>query len=185
MKPYNEKYIVVLDLETTGLDIVEDRVLELAFLVVDTEKLVVRDSFQRVIVPCLDWEERLSASPEAFAMHSSNGLINDVHSKGVSEEEAFYAAHQTLNRFSNGDQGVPFIMSGSCVACFDLPMLRIQYPEFADRFFYRALDASIGRAWVDLYGKKIKHGTAADSDHRALSDCRRSLDLMKKVRDSL
>lgn len=180
----NKDYIVFLDLETTGLDIQHDQILELGMLVVDVATLTVRETYSSPVVPSLNWEERLAANPEAYAMHSINGLIEDVNNKGKPLEKVVHNVHKILAKFSSGKDVDIFRLAGTGVAAFDLPLLKCQVPELAEVFHFRTLDVAVFKQWYDLYGPGI-HYSGQGSKHRALDDCRTSLETARKIKELL
>lgn len=176
----NPDYFVLLDLETTGLDIQNDEILEVALLVVEFSTLTVKDSYSAQIVPSLTWEDKLAESPDALHMHTVNGLIEDVHKKGKPLEKVVSDIHKILLRFSRGKTLDTFVLAGTGVSAFDLPLLKCQVPELASVFHFRCLDTAVIKLWLDIFGNGVRY-PGPGSTHRAMDDCRQSLEMFRKL----
>lgn len=141
--------IVIIDLETTGLDILTVDPVELAMLHVEVRgDDIVEVAHFDALVPCPPiYQYRCIVEQRAIEW------IDDVV------------------RPTNRTGGV--LSCGNNIGRFDLPIVRRTMPRLAERFFYRVLDISAIKVARSALGwgdepPKIK-------THRALEDCRASL----------
>jgi DNA polymerase-3 subunit epsilon len=121
-----DRPIVFFDLETTGLDIRNDRIVQIAFIRVDTDRSIV--TWSSLLDP------RIPIPPEATAVHG----IDDA---GVKGKPVFSdVAGEILAFIKNSD------LAGFNVARFDLPMLQAELSRSGETFNpekMRVLDAQV------------------------------------------
>jgi len=170
--------IVVLDLETTGLDILTVDPIEIGMLciTVDDDQIAEGPTFE-ALIPCppiATWETG------AAKMHSDSGLADLAETRSTSPVAAMEmrddrrAVEQQALAWLDRVAGPGEVLAcGNNVGRFDLVILRRTMPQLAARFFYRALDVSALKvAGVSLgwwrEPPKVK-------THRALEDCRASV----------
>lgn len=157
--------IVFLDLETTGLDPISDRILEVAALAVEPapppEYLRPLRGVCSVIKPSPGIQ--LNMDSYVQNMHTRNGLLAAVEAEGVPLGEA----QKELCAFLASEKG-PHTLAGNSVH-FDLGFLRSWMPVAAEHFSHRLLDVSaisLARHAVGLSDCPIHAGDA----HRAQGD---------------
>ena len=74
-----EDYILFLDLETTGVDVPKDEIIEVGLSLVSTEEGYPEvGSFSRVIIPSDEAFLRMVNKPVVLEMHQKNGLFNEI-----------------------------------------------------------------------------------------------------------
>lgn len=181
-----------VDLETTGLDKRKSEICEAA-IVVTTPELDQLGSFHAV----LDAREGYW-HPEALAMHKTNGLYEDMAKPQAiagTRQERYSTLKVMLNDFLGGyqiysDNGNPlrYNMAGSSVH-FDRSIIENHLSQdWVERFFHHVMiDVSSIKADIRAqYGSGVF--TAFDSrektksNHRAMDDILRSIDLLEYCR---
>lgn len=185
--------VVLLDLETTHLDIGEAKILELAAIHIDLATLELFSRFHRVVrYPnardlCSEWSR---------TTHSENGLLEacaDVTPPaqqgigcGLAEDvqeldEDFSRWLLAIGAGHTRESLVYF--GGNNVAAFDIPVLHAQGMEHTLALaHYRTVDVrtllTVGSAWSGLPVPKA----VLTSQHRAMSDCDLALANLRAIR---
>jgi oligoribonuclease len=162
--------VFMLDTETTGLDMVNDRIMEVGVLALTDDLQTEIASFERLV-----WveDERIAAlDPVVRDMHSASGLLRDLDNYVSDDSEntradlhAFLAGHATTEP--------PYRWGGSGVNHFDSGMLAAQWPEIRALLYYKAdYDVSCLRSFATLAGISEPYNPDGLTAHRALDDCR-------------
>ena len=171
--------LIWIDLEMTGLDTVNDRIIEVATIVTDkylnelAEGPVFAISQSRETMNAMDeWNTR---------QHGESGLTARVLSGGVSLEEAQQATLEFLAAWV--DRGAS-PMCGNSI-CQDRRFLAREMPELESYFHYRNLDVSTLKILAQQWAPEVAAGFTKESTHRALADIRDSIDELAWYRDNL
>jgi len=185
--------LAFLDLETTGLDrqFTEDHcpILEAAILLTD-DNLVPFAERSIVIEPREDAsgtrvvEFADICEPEAFRMHTDNGLLAEIDERQPGDvdmaEEALLDFLAPLITVLPEDSMIPLVGFG--VGRFDVPLLARWMPDLLARFHYRTLDVrtltEVTRRWADFGGAPTERKA-----HRALADCHDARNVLAWWRD--
>lgn len=178
MKPVDTvtQRLIWIDLEMTGLEPDQDRILEIATLVTDGELTVLAEGPELAIAQPL---ARLEAMDDWNRdHHRASGLWHRALLEGVEES----AAEQLTLAFLR--EWVPAGVSPICgnSIAHDRRFLRRYMPELERHFHYRQVDVStvkeLARRWAPAIGGGLqKHGA-----HTALADVRESLDELRYYR---
>jgi oligoribonuclease len=171
--------LIWIDLEMTGLDTVNDRIIEVATIVTDrylnelAEGPVLAISQSRETMDAMDeWNTR---------QHGESGLTARVLASGVSPAEAEQATLAFLAAWV--DPGAS-PMCGNSV-CQDRRFLAREMPELEGYFHYRNLDVSTLKILARQWAPDVASGFSKDSEHRALADIRDSIEELAWYRDHL
>ena len=171
--------LIWIDLEMTGLDTVNDRIIEVATIVTDkylnelAEGPVFAISQPRETMNAMDeWNTR---------QHGESGLTARVLSSGVSLEDAQQATLEFLAAWV--DRGAS-PMCGNSI-CQDRRFLAREMPELESYFHYRNLDVSTLKILAQQWAPEVAAGFTKESTHRALADIRDSIDELAWYRDNL
>jgi len=157
-----------LDLEMTGLNPLDDRILESAYIITDkTLNEITSDDtavYQtpEVLASMNDWCQKT---------HRESGLVDRVP-EGISEEALDEALLAVVDAHF-GDE--PVILAGNSIGQ-DRKFVDRYLPKFAARLHYRMLDVSSFKViFQTCYTQRFdKHNT-----HRALDDIRESIAEMR------
>jgi oligoribonuclease len=163
--------LIFLDIETTGLDPIEDMVLEVAAVRVSSQ-LEPQDGFHAVISPMksgvgIDWPQLSTTVQE---MHGKNGLRAELEAGGGHD---FMTAYNGLREWLERQGPAPHTLAGDSVH-FDYGFLKIEMPHVAALFSHRLLDVSafqVAREFVGLPACDI----VGAAKHRATDDVMASI----------
>lgn len=164
-----------VDIETTGLDIRSDSLLEVACIITDQQlNKIARESWTLRFDPSYNDLNRI---PEiVMDMHERSGLWAACRQASL---DAFTFEKEFI-RFLDFYLGKnpPFekyVMAGSGVARFDYTWFQINHPEILRYFAYYTLDTGVVRRALELAGiisiRDDEKAPVRDSlSHRALDD---------------
>lgn len=172
--------IVWIDCEMTGLDLVEDALVEVAALVTDSELNILGDGVDLVVKPPAGAVEQMR--DVVRDMHTSSGLLTELDS-GVTLEEAQAAVLDYVKQFVSEPRKAP--LAGNSVAT-DRGFLARDMPELEEYLHYRIIDVSsikeLARRW---YPRVYFASPEKKGGHRALADIRESIQELKYYREAL
>ena len=172
--------IVWIDCEMTGLDFVNDSLVEVACIITDSDLNELDEGFEAVIkVP----QEKLdSMDPVVTQMHTASGLIYDI-ADGVTLEEAEQQLFDYIT--SHVPESFKAPLAGSSVYV-DRIFLRRDMPRVDSYLHYRIIDVSslkeLARRW---YSRTYFAGPLKTGNHRALGDTRDSINELRYYRQSI
>lgn len=184
---------VPIDLETTGLHIVDDAILEFAMLVATPGLEVVADFGSRVVhAP----EEKLARMNDFVReTHTENGLLDAVRESTLSITEVDDEAAQFLIDMGFTASDSPYdrdliLLGSSCR--LDLGMIERQMPKLQRLLHFRMIDCSGIREAVSMWAPELGHLITHNADrlmdepgHRAHADARRTLEEAREQRSML
>lgn len=162
------RFLLWVDLETTGTDEREDAIVEIAWLITTpTLDLLIENS---VVV----WPER-KPDPETWDqfvrdMHTNNGLIGALRSDYGWDPAK--AEARVLDDMAELGQRHEFMLAGSGVSHFDRRFLKTQMPDLERWLQYPNLDVGVlRRAWQLWQNPGSEYpGFNDGKTHRALDD---------------
>ena len=171
------KNLIWIDLEMTGLNPSQDRIIEIAIIVTDPCLEVIA---QAPVLAIWQPTEVLDQMDEWNQLHHTrSGLIERVKHSAITEEQAEIIMLDFLKNY------VAFNKSPMCgnSICQDRRFLHRYMPNLEAYFHYRNLDVStlkeLAKRWAPLVAKNYKK----TSKHMALDDIKDSIDELKYYRE--
>lgn len=159
-----------VDVETTGVDITKDKILELA-IIVTTAELVEIGELDLVI----QHGPLLELNPFVLDMHTRNGLFTEIEARGLPLNEA----NEILGNFLADNLGgrKQLIQAGSGVSHFDSKFIARDFPETAKMLTFWTNDAAVLKRGFEFAGyKSAKKGR---KDTRGLHEVRNHIEEWK------
>lgn len=173
---YNTENLIWIDLEMTGLDVSQDRIIEIATIVTDSQLNIVAEG---PVFAIHQSEQQLDLMDDwNVSHHNSSGLVARVRASSTTEAEAEAATIAFLQQYVPEGQSP---MCGNSV-WQDRRFLSRYMPALERYFHYRLIDVStlkeLARRWVPrIYG-----GFQKESQHLALADIRESVEELRYYR---
>lgn len=159
-----------MDLEMTGLDPAEDRILEVAALATDWD-------LNKVAV----YEAAVKVDPELAAVR----MVGEFWSKFSATRDALLKQNLELGRDSSKvqqelvefieqhfEQNQPVYLAGNSI-WNDRKFIEVEWPSLNKRLHYRMLDVT---AWKIIFEQKFDKKYTKPDAHRAADDIRGSID---------
>jgi oligoribonuclease len=175
--PVDASNLIWIDLEMTGLDTQNDRIIEIATIVTDVNltplaegPVIAIHQPQQILDGMDEWNQR---------QHGESGLIERVR---VSAHNEASAEAQTLAFLR---QYVPEGASPMCgnSICQDRRFLARSMPQLEAYFHYRNLDVSTLKELAKRWTPLLMDGFTKAGKHLALEDIRDSIAELKFYRD--
>ncbi len=169
--------LIWIDLEMTGLDTDQDRIIEIATIVTDehlnilAEGPVLAIHQPDVVLNAMDeWNTR---------QHGQSGLIQRVRRSSLSAQDA---EQQTLAFLKKWVDAKKSPMCGNSI-CQDRRFMHRLMPELEQFFHYRNLDVSSVKELARRWRPEIMSGLKKDASHLAMDDVRDSIRELKYYRE--
>ncbi|MDJ0806144.1 MAG: oligoribonuclease [Gammaproteobacteria bacterium] len=175
--PQDPNNLIWIDLEMTGLDTVNDQIIEIATVVTDANLNILAEG---PVIAIHQPDEILDGMDEwNQQQHGGSGLIERVRNSRQDEAAAEAETLDFLKRY------VPAGASPMCgnSICQDRRFMARTMPKLEDYFHYRNLDVSTLKELAYRWAPTIAEGFKKDSLHLALEDIRDSINEMKFYRD--
>jgi len=160
-----------LDIETTGLDMEKDVILEVGIVLADTFDVRARASW--LVTPTL--QDLSNLRPRVREMHTKNGLLEEVMEP---DTLPLYAVENQIIEWlkDNMPPEDSWKLAGSSIH-FDRACIAKYMPKFENRLHYRMLDvSSIKESLMDWAPDLVEARPDAKALHRAVPDCLDSLE---------
>jgi len=173
----NQENLIWIDLEMTGLDTVNDVIIEIATVVTDKDLTILAEGpviaihqSAETLAKMDDWNQK---------QHGGSGLIQRVQDSTWSEAQAEQATLDFLKQF------VPAGASPMCgnSICQDRRFLARQMPQLEAFFHYRNLDVSTLKELANRWKPGLAAGFKKESRQLALADVQDSIDELKYYRE--
>ncbi|KTC91963.1 oligoribonuclease [Legionella cincinnatiensis] len=165
----NNQNLIWIDLEMTGLNPEQDRIIELATVVTDPHLNIIAEgpvfaiSQSKVLLDGMDsWNTK---------QHGQSGLVKRVLESDVSEVHAEKLTIEFLKRYLDKGKSP---MCGNSI-CQDRRFLYKYMPDLASFFHYRNLDVSTLKELAIRWRPELLNGVVKESKHLALDDIKDSI----------
>ena len=165
----NNSNLIWIDLEMTGLEPEQDRIIEIATVVTDAHLNILGEgpvfavSQPKVLIDGMDaWNTK---------QHNQSGLVKRVLESEISESKAEQLTIEFLKQYLDKGKSP---MCGNSI-CQDRRFLYKYMPELAAFFHYRNLDVSTIKELVVRWRPELLSGVIKESKHLALDDIKDSI----------
>ncbi|EOU9604725.1 oligoribonuclease [Cronobacter dublinensis] len=165
----NENNLIWIDLEMTGLDPRQDRIIEIATLVTDADLNILAEG---PVIAVHQSDEQLALMDDwNVRTHTASGLVDRVKASTMGEYEAERATIEFLKEW------VPAGKSPICGNSIgqDRRFLFKYMPELEAYFHYRYLDVSTLKELARRWKPAVLDGLKKQNTHQALDDIRESV----------
>lgn len=168
--------LIWLDMEMSGLAPDSDRILEMAFIVTDSELNLVAEGPVLVV----HQPDEVLAAMDSWnrSVHAKSGLVEKVKASTLAEAEAERLSLAFLEQ--HVAKGVS-PMCGNSI-CQDRRFLARWMPRLEAHFLYRNLDVSTLKELVRRWKPEIARALKKEGKHEALADIRESIEELKYYR---
>ncbi len=173
----NEFNLVWIDMEMTGLDPDNDRIIEVAVLVTDMQLTILAEGPVFAIHQSDETLDKMDSWNKGT--HGRSGLIDRVKASGFSESDA----EQALIRFLK--QYVPAGKSPMCgnSICQDRRFMVRGMPQLEAFFHYRNLDVSTLKELCRRWKPELIKGFKKHQKHTAMADIIESVEELRYYRE--
>lgn len=172
--------LVWIDLEMTGLDISEDRILEIACIITDgklTKQIEGPDLVISQSKDCLD-----NMGEWCKTHHASSGLTERVLQSEISERDAEKKVLDFVMRHVGS--ATPLIAGNSVYV--DLLFLKKYMPQLAAIFSHVIVDvSSVMALCIRWFPKERKQTPRKEKTHRAMDDIKESIAELKYYKENI
>lgn len=162
-----------LDLEMTGLDTVNDEIIEMAIVVTDRQLQVVAES-KTWVFACA--EAKLAAMDSwNTKTHGSSGLLDDVRASSLDYATGQAQALEFLREWVTAGRSP---MCGNTI-CQDRRFLHRLMPTLHQYFHYRNFDVSTFKQAMGYWYGSLVPSAKKENVHRAMADIHESIEEMQ------
>lgn len=169
--------LIWIDLEMTGLDPENERIIEIATIITDKDLNILAEG----PVLAVHQSDELLAKMNDWCIktHSANGLVDRVKASKLTERAAELQTIDFLKKWV--PKGASPICGNSVAQ--DKRFLFKYMPELADYFHYRHLDVSTLKELARRWKPELLNGFEKKNTHLALDDIRESIAELAYYRD--
>jgi oligoribonuclease len=169
--------LIWIDMEMSGLSPENDRVLEVAIVVTDSQLNVVAEGPVKVVHQPDDVFERMDSWNKST--HKKSGLIDRARAATQNEAEVEAELIAFLAQYSPASASP---MCGNSI-CQDRRFLARHMPKLEAFFHYRNLDVSTLKELAKRWKPGIMAGFAKHGKHEALADIHESIEELKYYKE--
>jgi len=175
----NNNNLIWIDLEMTGLDTVNDEIIEIATIVTDKELNIIAEG---PMIAIHQPQSRLDQMDEwNQKQHGKSGLIKRVLASQYTLAQAEAETIAFLEKYISAGKSP---MCGNSI-CQDRRFMARQMPLLEEYFHYRNLDVSTLKELVKRWYSGKGFEFDKESEHLALADIRDSINELKHYRAKL
>lgn len=165
----DDNNLIWIDLEMTGLDPDENRIIEIATIVTDPHLNILAEG---PVYAITQDKERLDGMDKwNTRQHNQSGLVARVLASDINETKA---EADTISFLKNYVSRGKSPMCGNSI-CLDRQFLYRYMPELASYFHYRNLDVSTLKELAARWRPELLKNLEKESKHLALDDIKESI----------
>lgn len=173
----NPTNLVWIDLEMTGLNPDQDRIIEIAVIVTDSHLKILEEG---PVLAIHQSDEALNQMDDwNTKQHNGSGLVARVKESKIDEKAAEQAVLEFIKKYV--PQGKSPLCGNSVWQ--DRRFLYRYMPELEKYFHYRLIDVSTLKELALRWSPEIYNGFKKESRHLALEDIRESINELKYYRE--
>ena len=171
--------LVWIDLEMTGLDVVKDRIIEMATIITDSDLNVIAEG----PVLAIQQPQSLLDGMDEWNQthHSASGLLDRIAVEGVSEREAEAVSLAFIEQYIEANQAP---LCGNSI-WQDRRFLSRYMPTLERYLHYRMIDVSSVKELAKRWHPEVAAGFKKKGEHSALADIRESIEELRYYRNHL
>jgi oligoribonuclease len=173
----NEMNLVWIDMEMTGLDPDNDRVIEIAAIVTDAELNILAEGPVFAIHQVDEVLDKMDAWNKGT--HGRSGLIDKVRASTVTEDEASEQMISFLRQYVPAGKSP---MCGNSI-CQDRRFMARHMPRLEQFFHYRNVDVSTIKELCRRWKPELISGFKKHQMHTALADILESVEELRYYRE--
>ena len=172
-----QQTLIWIDMEMTGLEPEQDRIIEVATLITDGDLNVLAEG---PVLAVHQSDETLAGMDEwNQRTHGDSGLVERVRNSKLNESDVEAQTIAFLQRYAERGSSP---MCGNSVHQDRRFMVKYM-PSLADFFHYRNLDVSTVKELAKRWRPDVASGYKKQSNHQAMDDIRDSVDELKHYRE--
>ncbi|MBK88905.1 MAG: oligoribonuclease [Gammaproteobacteria bacterium] len=171
--------LVWIDLEMTGLDAVNDRIIEMATIITDSELNLIAEGPVLAIQQSQSLLDGMDEWNQTH--HSASGLLERIVTEGVSEREAEAVSLAFIEQYVAADEAP---LCGNSI-WQDRRFLSRYMPALEGYLHYRMIDVSSVKELAKRWYPEVASGFKKSGAHTALADIRESIEELRYYRRHL
>lgn len=177
MENKNNNNLIWLDMEMSGLDPEQDKVLEIAVIITDPFLKIIAESPVFVI----HQDDQVLGRMDAWnqSTHGKTGLIEKVKNSTYNEKQVTHSLLEFMEKYVGKNKSP---MCGNSI-CQDRRFMVKHMPELEKFFHYRNLDVSVFKELSKRWKPEIIDGFKKAGKHEALADIIESIEELKYYRE--
>ena len=171
--------LIWIDLEMTGLDTVNDQIIEIATVVTDKDLNILAEG----PVMAIHQSDEIMAGMDNWnqKQHGGSGLIERVRNSTVSEEMAEAETIAFLSQYVDAGKSP---MCGNSI-CQDRRFMARCMPALEEFFHYRNLDVSTLKELAARWKPEVAKGFKKKGSHLAMDDIIDSIEELRYYRKEI
>lgn len=171
--------LIWIDLEMTGLDTVNDQIIEIATVVTDKDLNILAKG----PVMAIHQSDEIMAGMDNWntKQHGKSGLTERVRVSEFNEQDAEIATIEFLSQWVEKGKSP---MCGNSI-CQDRRFMARCMPELEDYFHYRNLDVSTLKELAARWKPEVAKGFKKQGSHLAMDDIIDSINELRYYREEI
>jgi oligoribonuclease len=177
MTEKSDNNLIWIDMEMSGLNVEEDKILEVAVIVTDPDLKVIAKGPVLVV----HQEDNVLNKMDAWntSTHNKTGLVDKVKQSKLNESMVENQVIDFLKKYVNKNSSP---MCGNSI-CQDRRFMAKHMPNLENFFHYRNLDVSVFKELAKRWKPELIEGFKKAGKHEALADIMESIEELKYYRE--